>query len=284
MYEDLKITKTKDFRISYSETKIDQTMSVQHYHDSYEVAFFVKADLEIFIKDMKYTIQDGDLLFVNEYDIHRIIYNTTSQYVRYVINFKKEYILPFLKVLNVDDLLEWFALKSYKKIHLNLKDRVELHSLFDSILKTSNSDPMLTSQTNRAKVISNLLLVLIRINELLNIEKPVQELNSRDKLVKNILEFIDTNYMNNIDLSLLENKFYTDKFYISHIFKQVTGFSVIEYVQYRRVIEAQKLLKDSNQDILDIYLDCGFNSVQHFYRVFKKISKMSPHKYRKLKL
>lgn len=284
MKEKLEITRTEDFRISYSETKIDQTISVQHYHDSYEVAFFVKADLEIFIKDMKYTIQDGDLLFINQYDIHRIIYNTTPQYSRYVINFKKKYILPLLKVLNIDNLLEWFVLKSYKKIHLNLKDMVELHSLFDSILKASNSDSVLPSETNRAKIISNLLLVLIRINELLNIEKPLQELNSHDKLVKNIVEFIDANYMNDIDLSLLGNRFYTDKFYISHIFKQVTGFSVIEYVQYRRVIEAQKLLKDSNKDILDIYLDCGFNSVQHFYRVFKKISKISPHKYRKLKL
>jgi AraC-like DNA-binding protein len=56
----------------------------------------------------------------------------------------------------------------------------------------------------------------------------------------------------------------------------------MEYVQYRRTIEAQKLLEDTDKDILSVYYDCGFNNVQHFYRVFRKISKVTPSQYRKL--
>lgn len=48
----------------------------------------------------------------------------------------------------------------------------------------------------------------------------------------------------------------------------------MEYVQYRRVIEAQKLLKDTDNDIISVYYECGFNNVQHFYLVFKKYRKL----------
>jgi YesN/AraC family two-component response regulator len=81
---------------------------------------------------------------------------------------------------------------------------------------------------------------------------------------------------------LLEEKFYLNKFHISHVFKEITDFSVIEYVQQRRVIEAQKQLTYSQKKIIDICFDCGFNNIQHFHRVFKKITGVTPHKYRKL--
>jgi len=279
--DNLEVTRINNFKISYSETRIDEAISVQHYHDAYEVAFFLKANLEIFIKDMKYEIRDGDLLFIHEYDIHRIIYNTTTQYIRYVINFKKEFILPFMKLLKVDNLLEGFAGQPYKKIHLNLKDRSEIQLLFDALYQCQ-SNSTAANEISNAKTISNLLLVLIRISELFEMQRPLQVLNKRDKLVQEIVQFIDTNYMNPIDLDLLESRFFTDKFHISHIFKQTTGFSMIEYLQYRRVIEAQKMLKNSDKNIIDIYFDCGFNNVQHFYRVFKKVSKITPDKYRRL--
>ena len=46
------LSKFSDFRISYSETKIDKATSIHHYHDTYEIVLFEKADLQIFIKTM----------------------------------------------------------------------------------------------------------------------------------------------------------------------------------------------------------------------------------------
>jgi len=56
----------------------------------------LKANVEIFLKNKKYNITDGDLFFINAYDIHKIIYSKHSDYVRYVINKKNPILIMYL--------------------------------------------------------------------------------------------------------------------------------------------------------------------------------------------
>ena len=51
---------------------------------------------------------------------------------------------------------------------------------------------------------------------------------------------------------------------------------IMEYVQHRRVIEAQKKLIETRNSIIDIYLDCGFSNAQHFHRIFKRLPGTTP--------
>nr|WP_275983849.1 AraC family transcriptional regulator [Paenibacillus hamazuiensis] len=87
--------------------------------------------------------------------------------------------------------------------------------------------------------------------------------------------------MNPITLELLEKQFGLSKYYISHLFKETTRFTVFEYVANRRILEAKKLLEQTDQPIVQIALGCGFNNLQHFYRMFGRYAKMSPLQYRK---
>jgi hypothetical protein len=74
-----------EFFIVYSDTSISEKIISEHYHDSFEVTFFLKANLNIFVKDVNYALLDGDMLFINEYDIHQLVYNPNPHYVRFVI-------------------------------------------------------------------------------------------------------------------------------------------------------------------------------------------------------
>ncbi|HEY8499788.1 MAG TPA: AraC family transcriptional regulator [Clostridia bacterium] len=281
MEKKLEYTRLPDFRISYSETKIDQATSIHHYHDAFEIVLYINADLQIFIKDYEYKIGNWDLFFINEYDIHYIMYNTNPNYVRYVIHFKKDYILPVLKSINIDGILDQLASVTYKKTHPNLKDRTEILALFEAIHRAAGYGHEPYDEISKARVLSNLALLLIRMRELLQSE-PSESLTKNDILVQNVVRHIDDKFMKPINLAQLSASLFTNKYYLCHLFKQKTGLTVMEYVQYRRVIEAQKLLKDTDKDIISVYYECGFNNVQHFYRVFKKISKVTPYQYRKL--
>ena len=282
MKKEPEYTRLPDFRISYSEPRIDQPTSIHHHHDSFEIVLFINADLRIFIKDYEYKIRNWDLFFINEYDIHYIMYNATSNYARYVIHFKRDYALPVLKALSMEGILDQLASARYKKTRPNLKDRTEILALFEAIYKATGYGHEPYDEDSRARVLSNLALLLIRLKELLESGEPSDALTKNDVFIQNVIKYIDENYMKPISLTELSRSLYTDKYYLCHLFRKKTGLTVMEYVQHRRVIEAQKLLKDTDRDIISVYYECGFNNVQHFYRVFKKISKVTPQQYRKL--
>ena len=54
-------------------------------------------------------------------------------------------------------------------------------------------------------------------------------------------------------------------------------FDSVEY----RINESVYILKNTNKKIIDIALDCGFNSLRTFNRNFKEVYGMTPNEYRK---
>ena len=102
--------------------------------------------------------------------------------------------------------------------------------------------------------------------------------------MEQILVYINDHYSQQITLQDLEEIFFLNKSYICRIFRKTMGISLVNYLQYKRILEAQKLLLNSDMPIIEIGMECGFTSVQHFYRVFKKITGLTPKEYKKNQL
>ncbi len=74
---------------------------------------------------------------------------------------------------------------------------------------------------------------------------------------------------------------------LSQIIKTAYGKNFYEFVNAYRVEEAKRLLvapEYRNRTIMEVYLDAGFNSKSVFNTFFKKLEKMTPSQYKKLKL
>lgn len=258
-------------------------MDMQHSHEACEIMFFVSVNAVFFIKDTRYEVHEGDVIFINEYDIHKLIYQDAAvSYQRYLIHFKKNDILPTLKAAHSDQLLDSLKHAPCPLASTTIKERMELESLFHAMVSAKNPcNDSLQPSLKEAAQKSYLTLLLIRIWQLIHGQEPSRFPQKKDQLVQEIIQFIDGNYGNSIRLDILENWFHMDRFHICRVFRQVTGFSVMEYVQHRRIIEAQKMLKKTPIPIIQICFDCGFHNIQHFYRVFRKITGMTPDRYRK---
>ena len=68
--------------------------------------------------------------------------------------------------------------------------------------------------------------------------------------------------------------------YLQRIFRQVQGQSIIEYLNRMRIERAKLLLLNTDAPVIDIALASGFNSRQHFTRVFTTAEGCSPQRYR----
>ncbi|MBE6724088.1 MAG: helix-turn-helix transcriptional regulator [Ruminococcaceae bacterium] len=69
--------------------------------------------------------------------------------------------------------------------------------------------------------------------------------------------------------------------YFNRIFLAHTGFNVMEYIRVTRLKKAARMLCGSNQDVLGIALDCGYESPEALCRAFRKQYGVSPTEYRK---
>jgi len=68
--------------------------------------------------------------------------------------------------------------------------------------------------------------------------------------------------------------------HLARLFKMTTGQTVTAFLQRQRVLLAMQKLTQSDQNVLEIALDCGFGSVEHFHRVFRRQTGQSPRQYR----
>jgi len=72
--------------------------------------------------------------------------------------------------------------------------------------------------------------------------------------------------------------------YFSTVFKQTLGISFSEYLVRLRISKAISLIHDTDRPLIDIAMDCGFNTMSNFYRAYRKYYGGSPSDIRKNKL
>jgi len=99
--------------------------------------------------------------------------------------------------------------------------------------------------------------------------------------VKDIINYMNNNYCDNISLEHLSEKLHFNKFYICRVFKEETGENITDYILKRRVMKAKELLEDRTLKVYEVANNVGFNDVTYFNRVFKKVVGISPGDYQK---
>ncbi|CAM3598050.1 response regulator transcription factor [Marinicrinis lubricantis] len=103
-------------------------------------------------------------------------------------------------------------------------------------------------------------------------------------LIRNILEYVEENYAQNMTLKLLGLQFHASPNYISRLFKQEVGQGLFDYINEVRIKHAKKLLKDYRKKIYEVAEAVGFSSQAHFSIVFQKHEGMPPKEYRNEKV
>jgi len=105
--------------------------------------------------------------------------------------------------------------------------------------------------------------------------------NVLHKKISQILQYINDNYADRLMLSDITSRFDISQYYLCRVFKKITGFTFVEYVNAVRIKQAHELLVKTELSIIEIAQDVGFESSTHFGRVFIKIVSVTPSQYRK---
>jgi len=99
--------------------------------------------------------------------------------------------------------------------------------------------------------------------------------------IKNVHQYIDEHFTENITLDNLCFIFGTNKTSLCRDFKKSYGMTIVEYVHEKRIQKAKNLLRQNDLSVTEISYMLGFVSVHYFCRLFNKLVGLSPTMYQK---
>ena len=102
----------------------------------------------------------------------------------------------------------------------------------------------------------------------------------KNKQIKRVLTKIRNDYSKPLTLDDLAREAHLNSQYFCRAFKELTGKSPIDYLNYYRIECAAEQLRLPDLSITEIALSCGFNDLSYFNRMFKRRKNMTPSQYR----
>lgn len=258
-----------------------------HSHQEFEVYFFHAGSCRYLIHNQIYDLEPGDILLMDGMTLHKPNVSSDSEYIRSVIHFSPYWVKELLKELNSLSLLGVFQNRHHTLIRTKEnKESFELDGAVKRLSKVLNL-PEESTVSKEAELKILLVQILMMLRKLVKTEKVTNTGKKVEKAehVENIVNYIQGNYMHKLTLDIIANSLNLSKSYMSHLFKEMTGFTIMEYVMGCRLTQVKYLLETEPMSSLkDISFQSGFESAAHFSRYFRDQTGMTASKYRKLRL
>lgn len=102
--------------------------------------------------------------------------------------------------------------------------------------------------------------------------------------IKTVLSYITDHYHEKLYVQDLASQVNMNEQYFCRFFKRSIGKTPIDYINDYRLNKVIRLLETGDAQITEIYLECGFNNMGNFQRLFKRKTGITPLQYRKLYL
>lgn len=126
-----------------------------------------------------------------------------------------------------------------------------------------------------AKAIESYILLLYNRTKSLS-----EEYSNYHEAVSATVNYILAKYYKEISIEHIANKYGINPKYLGRLFKTQTGESFNNYLNNIRIHHAAQLLAGTKAQIIEVALECGYNNVTYFNRVFKNLKGITPSEYR----
>lgn len=166
---------------------------------------------------------------------------------------------------------------SAKNLDLAEKNRQKLEDAYKKI-------PVFTKEQieSCAELLYSLVNYIFKIEfEILAYKEIEKHKTHSQEIVKQAIDYIQKNFSQDISLRTIAQHLYVSPFYLSHIFRRESGFSISSYINKVRLDNAIKLLKDPTIPIKQVATRVGYSDEYYFHKVFKKAFQVTPSNFRK---
>lgn len=109
---------------------------------------------------------------------------------------------------------------------------------------------------------------------------PIYEGGLSQRQLAQVLDYINDYLDQDIKLADLAALLGMSQFHFCHLFKQAIAITPYQYLLQQRIECAKQLLKQTDQPIMEIALQCGFNNHSHLSQQFRRFTGITPKAFR----
>lgn len=223
-----------------------------HFHLAFEMIFVSDGQLYVCVDRKEYQLQKNDLIFIFPNQIHE--FKTLEHSEIMVLLFSPELIgdfcMNFKGLIPDDNVLHFTEKIDFDKLSSIYRQKSFLYAVCADLINRTSFSPV--KQSPQTKVLYKMLLC------------------------------VEENYSSNLTLKTVAKHLQYDYPYISKLFARQMNMTFTDYLNHYRISQACYLLKNSQQSISEVAINCGYNNLRTFHRNFRKIIGESPVKYREL--
>lgn len=254
-----------------------------HFHSEFEIIYVEESVGERFVADSMEPFCPGDVILLGNNVPHYLksapMYYDTNPLLRVkgvVIQFKQDFLSHGIN--NYTDLkhVKQLLSQSERGIHFPASDNqamIEKINLLPTYKGINRIVHLLLLLDEMAKAGNRRLLGTAQFNNSLSL--------FTDNRLEKVLSYVTFHYTETINLDKIAAMVPMNTTSFCRYFKEKSGKTFTEYVLELRIGYACKLLVGNLMDISQISIECGFNTMTHFNRIFKRNTGLTPSEYRK---
>lgn len=243
-----------------------------HFHDCHQILFVTKGSAEIRVDEQRYSIKAGNLVLFSRFEQHSVMAGS-ADYCRYILQIGSR--IPA-------------GGKGYKLFSILFNRPVG----FCNVLDVSGSVPeflwifeQILRERNQPRQLREDMLDLLIQQLLITVCRHMPgalETVGEDcfETVGRIQSRFERDFREHFTLNALAEEYGLSASYLSHLFKRITGNSVMGYLQSCRIAAAKKYLAQTTMSIGEVVESCGFSDSSNFSRTFRALNGCTPSQFR----
>lgn len=242
------------------DTLTDTSLFVPHWHENPEILYILEGEAQVTINTESVPVRSGDIIVIPSNALHSI---ACSKLVRY-----------YCLIVGLDLCLSL----GLPLDQISLKRKISNPGLccrLDALAKAFSE----RAPYYKVQALSDILAILVDMVRNHQDPEPFNlsaAQSTRLEMLKKVFLYIEQNYARDLTTEQLAECAGFAKHYFCHVFKEMTGITPVNYINYIRCRKAKELLAVKGCSVSEAAASCGFTNLSYFTKTYKRYNGSLP--------
>lgn len=248
-----------------------------HVHNAMEIIMPIENCYNVYSSSDEFKAEPGDIIIIPPNEMHRLVSPPSGS--RFIFLIDVSFMTGLQGFTSISPLIKSI-------LYITPSEYGPIYNELYQLLVQIRTEYFTSSHYYELTIHSHLLnfFVLLGQDHLNRVDmySGLNSLMQKEYMQRfnNVLNYINEHFAEDLTLEDVADCSGFSKFHFTRLFKKYTDSTFYEYLVYRRIQEAEKLLADADMTITDVALYSGFSSISTFNRTFKQKKNCTPREFR----